>query len=528
MEVKAVETIGNEIYDFLSAMFPVSCASDEFYFFPQIPVNTNNDISWDSFDSESINEVTRKLKDWYRQLENINVTHLLNDNHIDIELLKHVISTLWFQLSEIRSWERQPTLYLTIAAMGLSEAIQSGNPEFIYKRVSGLSAFLDQARKNLERVPTLFRDMGMEMLWDFREFLLNLENNIPEIRSTFPAIERFEEGLKTIQTDNEFRIPDERLKHILIYHTSGMEDVSEITNLLEREIGDMHNILENEGKSLAKKYLHHSYSGISWENVLHLIPYPDPEKIDMMVLYSEEIERLMQHCIDNKWISSDLISDCPVHVEPIPSYLSAIRTTSSYSISPGHPPMKGTFYVDYPAASEKKRSTDYREYRMLTAHETYPGHHLLDNKRWSSKNSIRRPIEHPVFYEGWACFAEELMRLSGYFSTPEERFLLAKRRLWRAVRGKVDLGLQTGTMNIEKAAKYLQQTGISRERAISIVQKYLLNPGYQLCYTIGIGRFLDLYRRYGSDNLNNFINTALTEGEIGFIDLEKKYKLATE
>jgi len=162
-----------------------------------------------------------------------------------------------------------------------------------------------------------------------------------------------------------------------------------------------------------------------------------------------------------------------------------------------------------------------REYRMTCAHETYPGHHLLDVSRWSLTRACRRAVEQPIFYEGWACFAEELMRLTGYFSEPGDQLLLAKRRLQRAMRGKVDIGLQTGTMNISTATRYLKETGISTEQAMSSVRKYTLNPGYQLCYTLGLRRFLDLFERYGRDNLQNFVQTVLAQGEIHFTDLEK-------
>ncbi len=163
----------------------------------------------------------------------------------------------------------------------------------------------------------------------------------------------------------------------------------------------------------------------------------------------------------------------------------------------------------------------HREYRMTCAHETYPGHHLLDASRLSLAQPLRRAIEQPIFHEGWACFAEELMRLTGYFSRPGDQLLLARRRLSHAIRGKVDIGLQTGTMNIPTAANYLKEMGISRERAMSSARKYPLNPGYQLCYTLGLHRFLDLFHRYGGDNLPNFARTVLAQGEIHFTYLEK-------
>lgn len=79
-------------------------------------------------------------------------------------------------------------------------------------------------------------------------------------------------------------------------------------------------------------------------------------------------------------------------------------------------------------------------------------------------------------------------------------------------------------MNVTTAAKYLESAGFSRERARSSARKFPLNPGYQLCYTIGIRRFLDLFNRYGRENLQHFVQTVLKQGEILFADLEDTFR----
>jgi uncharacterized protein (DUF885 family) len=168
-----------------------------------------------------------------------------------------------------------------------------------------------------------------------------------------------------------------------------------------------------------------------------------------------------------------------------------------------------------------ERTKSYqREYRMLIAHETFPGHHMLDIHRWSHPRLIRRVIERPLFYEGWACFAEEIIRLTGYLHTPADRLLLARRRLWRAIRGQVDLGLQSGQLDLKSAAQRLASTGIHPQDALSAVRKYPLNPGYQSCYTAGIHHFLDIHDRFGATGLPGFVATVLGQGEIGFEDLK--------
>ena len=259
-----------------------------------------------------------------------------------------------------------------------------------------------------------------------------------------------------------------------------------------------------------------------WSDVLQEIPIPVLGEDGIVGFYRDEVERLAAHCLKEGWVSKDFVASCPVRVAPTPPSLSAIRAASSYSIPPKHPPKGGVFYVINTNVSDEAYRENYREYRMLCAHETYPGHHLLDASRWSMENLYLRTIEQPLFYEGWACFSEKLMKLTGYYTGPADSLLLAKRRLWHAVRGKVDIGLQTGTMDIPAAAEYLKKSGISMGRARASARRYPLNPGYQQCYTIGERRFRNLFEKYGRNNLQMFVTTILGGGEIALADLEKK------
>jgi hypothetical protein len=70
--------------------------------------------------------------------------------------------------------------------------------------------------------------------------------------------------------------------------------------------------------------------------------------------------------------------------------------------------------------------------------------------------------------------------------------LMAKRRFWRAVRGR---SISTSTCAGERSTKpprFLLQ-GMDRGRAMAMVRRYSLKPGYQLAYTMGRRRFRRLY-----------------------------------
>jgi len=516
-----VEVIGRNMFEVLARTFPVACASDEFFYFPQVRLSEPQWSTWDCFSSETITELARRLSAWENEL-NLLVSYESDlEVQIDIALIKEFTRTLREQLSDVRTWEFQPTFYLTLVCIGLAEAMESEDPAAKHERARSLPTFLNQASCNLNRVPVLFRDIALEMASDTKNYLGFLGKTLPELQSALAALDRFENVLKNVSTREDFLLPRELLDHILRFHIHCEMNIQEINHTLDQEIDDMQRILDEEARNFVPDVSKVKRGHPLWREALKSIPMPAIKKEGLVGLYQSEVNRLAKHCLEQGLVLPSLVDSCPVRVVSMPSFLSTIRTASSYSIPPRHPPSGGTFYIlnnDVPDEAQQKH---HREYRMLAAHETYPGHHLLDVSRWSLTRPCRRAVERPIFYEGWACFAEELMRLTGYFSEPGDRLLLAKRRLWRAIRGKVDIGLQTGTMDISTAAEYLKETGISMEQGISSVRKYTLNPGYQLCYTSGLRRFLDLFARYGGNDLPNFVKMVLNQGEIDFTDLEK-------
>ncbi|MFC1915552.1 DUF885 family protein [Chloroflexota bacterium] len=520
----STEVIGQGILEAIARAFPVTCASDEFYYFPQVRLPEPQWSTWDQFSPDTITDFAQQVSAWRNELDRLSAHESDLQVQIDINLLRKLVLTLREQLSEVRSWEFQPTFYLTLTCIGLAEALESENPAAKHERVTSLPAFLDQSSHNLKHVPDLFRDIGFEMITDTRNYLVFLGKTLAGLQPVLAALDRFEDVLKTVSTRDNFLLPQDLLEHILRYHIYCDVDIQEINQVLDQEIEDMHQTLSREARHILSDRNDIHRSKKMWLKALESIPALAAIQEDLIGLYKDEIGRLARHCLNQGLVSRSLLTSCPVNVDPMPPFLSAIRSASSYSISPKYPPTSGKFYILTKYVDDKSHQGYHREYRMTCAHETYPGHHLLDASRWSLSRPIRRHIEQPIFYEGWACFAEELMRLTEYFSEPSDRLLLARRRLLHAIRGKVDLGLQTGTMDIPAAARFLEANGVGRERAMSLARKYTLNPGYQLCYTLGLHRFLQLFDRYGRQNLPGFVSEVLNQGETHFSDLEKAFK----
>ena len=254
--------------------------------------------------------------------------------------------------------------------------------------------------------------------------------------------------------------------------------------------------------------------GHPWQAVVDTLPRPPMPPGGAQQVYRDTISELARHCSSQGLIAADEVGHCPVTVQGIPDYMRPVRSNAAYSMPPIHPPKGGTFFI----LETGEGASIPADYRLLTAHETYPGHHLLDTGRWRHARPIRRHIEFPIFYEGWASFAEELMFETGFFSGPVDRMLMAKRRFWRAVRGQIDFDIHMRRRTTDEAVAFLAEQGMERGRATAMVRRYSLKPGYQLAYTMGRRRFRRLYDdscRKGADPVD-FARRVLAQGEIGF------------
>jgi len=514
----SIDDICQEFFAASADQFPITCASDEFFYFPQVRPNKRDWSHWDAFSESAVNSFAHKLIEYEHVLDGIKNQHedmLQQDleKQVDLSFLKQTITTLREQLTEIRTWEKQPTFYLSIACLGVAEALESGDPLAANARMETLPSFIDTARYSLKQMPTLYRDLGLTMLASTKRYLMSLVPRLPSAKAALPSIDALESFLHKAKTQPHFRMPDSLVGKIIHHHLGCRLDIPAIQTVLDSEIHDMQAVLKKQAAAIADDK--------TWEMVIDKIPLPTVPSGGLVAMYDDQVMQLAKHCLSFGFFSENALRVCPVHVRPVPSFLSAIRTASSYSVQPDQPPTGGIFFVINADNPEEAHKAYQKEFRILSAHETYPGHHFLDSNRLHLSQALRRCIEKPIFYEGWACFAEKLMQLTGYLDNAHDNMLLARRRLWRAMRGKVDLGLQTGTLDFPEAIEYLMKTGINEGDAAAVVRKYPLNPGYQLCYTLGFKRFSTLFKTYGQDNLKAFVRQAVSHGEIDFEDLER-------
>jgi len=510
---RQLNPLAKKIMSSLAAQFPVCMASDEFHFFPQAMVDGDSRSHWDDFSPDAMTTLLDRLKKWQQALVPFLCLSASIHQRAEASMLHRVLQSLSEQFEFVKVQKTQPSFYLTIVGIGLAEAVDTGGRVWT-RRLRELPEFIDQARQNLTELPRLFRDIGLEMLSEQRSWLHSL--NLTEKRRDpiFNALDRLNTHLKNIQVHENF-LPDVDLyERIACEHIGCKLSPDQIARELHMETVETRSILEQG----AKKYSRHE----SWQNVIDTFPVPAIPKEGITELYRNTISQLSKHCKEQRLVDGKQVWHCPVTVEPIPNYMRPVRSNAAYSMPPRHPPVGGTFFIQ----ETDEAPMIPTDYQLLTAHETFPGHHLLDTCRWQQARVIRRHIEFPLFYEGWASFAEELMFETGFFCGQKNRMLMAKRRFWRAIRGQIDFDIHMRRKTLDEATALLISTGMPKKRAGAMVRRYCLKPGYQLSYTIGRRRFRQLYDTWSLANQTPalFARQVLALGEIEFHHLEQQLR----
>ena len=506
-----LDALADEICAELAERFPVCLASDEFHFFPHYRPARRDWSRWDDFSDAGIQACLADISRWQGRIARLTPPKPSPVEAADLDLLTRVLATLDEQLRYVQPHKTQPTFHLTIISIGLADALEDSRDAF-RRRAGTLSGFLDAARDNLCRISACYRDIALEMLPGLRTWAVGLDLSDGDRRRIDAAFDRFGDHLGRVPTASDFRLDGDLYERIVDRHLGCRMGLGELARRLDREIEATADQLSASARRIdpAKP----------WLSVFESMPPPAPTDHDAVSIYQAGIDRLRQHSLEAGFLTPDAMAGCDVAVQIIPRHLRPVRADAAYTMPAGHPPKGGVFFV-----LAHDRQILPRDMLLLAAHETYPGHHLLDTRRWGHKRPLRRYVEFPLFYEGWASFAEEILFDTGFFSGPANRLLSARRRFWRAHRGRADLNIHSGRWCLEEAALALSATGlVNRDKAMAMVRRYALKPGYQLSYTIGRQKFRRIYMDYlGSGRKPaQFVRNAVSHGEIGFDHLAER------
>jgi uncharacterized protein (DUF885 family) len=179
-------------------------------------------------------------------------------------------------------------------------------------------------------------------------------------------------------------------------------------------------------------------------------------------------------------------------------------------------------------------------------HEGFPGHHLQCGIQVSLTEHLCRvhrvAYGYSGFAEGWALYAEQLMRELGYYEKPEHELGMLANQMMRACRVVIDIGSHVGLDIPDDApfhpgARWTYELGVEmmesyggmpRAHAESELTRYLGWPAQAISYKVGQRAMLSLreeFLREGRGSLKEFHVRVLACGNVG-LDLLRAQVLA--
>jgi uncharacterized protein (DUF885 family) len=534
--------LAQDYFDDLARWFPVMCASDEFHFLPRSQAAIRYYDKLDDLDPRTIEDSIEKLKNFQEAFARLDHPGNRLETRIDLQLLQANIAGFIIEFDIKRIWQFNPLLYLKIAFIGLDHALTKpadNNEERVNRvlaRLADTHRVLGQALKNITAVPETYHQASISMIADCRRYLKwivkdltgriagqsvgKLPAYIEKAATALDTLDHFLSSL-TPRPDREFAV--KTMSQTLKQHFLSDRSVDEIYQMAVEDWFINLELLEQLKSKIDPSS--------SWQDLYHGYFPSDTDKSDTMSLYQEEIDRLRTF-FSHQGFSADKVNT-PVEIAETPDYLRSVRGAASFAAAfTSDVREKSYFYITTHLAGQntavaenllKKRF--HREFKLLAAHETIPGHHYLDAVRRKLANPVRRQIESPLFYEGWASYAEYLLIDSGYIASPMDLLVDYKRRLWRSARCQVDVGLTTGKISSDNAIHLLNVCGFSPEEARRQVDRFRLNPGYQLCYSLGCHEFKRLKATHGSQmDSTQFHKVLLEGGELPFHLIERRFE----
>jgi hypothetical protein len=524
-----VSRIAGEYFSLLARAFPVMCASDEFHFLPRVQeaaqfLEIMDDLSQKAIASvvDSVHALQAQLQKQPREQD--------VEEEIDRQVLLHNMAGLLIEFEEVKSWRHNPLLYLKVGCIGVDHALnkpyQDGQERLgrTAERLSGLKTLIDEGSKNLSAIPGPYYRVAWDMVQHaqnyLEEILGELDGDSRREQLALPcaeaqeALSAFGLRLREIGPTPAASVPSIPVEELVQRHFGCNRSLEEIYSIAEEEWRTNLEEIERLRQSINPNH--------NWQQVYESYLPGNGGEFDLFRLYGREIERLRELCSNLGLMITPL--DQELVIAETPTYLRPVRSGASYSAPLTADSRElACFYVTTgdPFSSSQmdtlRRKRLHREFRFLSAHESYPGHHLLDIIRRSLDNPVRRQVESPLFYEGWAYYAESILAESGYVEEELELLVDCKRRLWRAARCLIDSGLALQRFTTEEAAGLLVSVGFAADEAVAQIERFRLNPGYQLCYSLGKYEIVDLRERFISRlGWKRFHSLLLESGEIPF------------
>jgi uncharacterized protein (DUF885 family) len=416
-----------------------------------------------------------------------------------------------------RNWQRQPATYLNPGLQGVFSLFlhrlrpEKELAEAARARLAEVPRALRQGMDNLdfELVPKIYIDRAIGQARAAVKYARELVPQEVKDRATREqlaaagaiagdAFEAFGTFLqkKREKAEGDYAIGEElytallKEKELLPYDARAL-----------RERGrEQYDMLAAELRRLARD-IAETDDWIGLLEKLNKIHAPTPSA--MRDEYEEWTERARTFLRDTGLVTLPPGERCTV--EPSPPFQRPILAVASYNRPPAFSDsLAGHFFVPYPPDNTPDEEIEKRLEGNCSAgipttavHEAYPGHHWHLVMAHFNPSKLRQVFSTAYFSEGWALYAERVMREQGFFTDPKHQLYQYEATIFRASRIIVDTSLHLGEMTFDEAVKFMVEKGnLTEPNARAEVGRYCSWPTQASAYLTGMLEIVDVRTRW--------------------------------
>ena len=522
----------------------VSAVVDQFvaWYFDRVPARAamlgslDHDRTLGDHSAAAFESYDRDVLSWLARFEGLEPTDL--ETSVDRDL---VLSVLRRERARAGwpSWRRDPSDYTsTVFGNLLTSFVYRLRPEpelvdSVVARLAEVPSVLAACRANLDpalAAPKIVR-RALDQARTGRAYLtgtLPAEVSDPGLRAKLadaaePAAAAFDELVVFLEDFEQRAHGDWRMGEAL-YSTLLTE-----AEMLDYGAAELHergraayDELAAEMSALASRL---PGGSTDWRAVMEALQddYPPTEEA-MRAEYEAETRRARDFLVERGLVTFAEGEEC--RVVPSPAFQRPVLSVASYlSPAPLSSGRVGHFFVPYtpdgftPDQVRQRLRTNARaQLATIAVHEAYPGHHWHLSWLAGSPRTVRKIFRTSYFSEGWALYAEKLLREQGYFTDPRQELAHVEARLFRAARIVVDTALHCGDMTPEQAEEFMStKASLTPGTAAGEVTRYCAWPTQAPSYLTGaleIDRIRADYLAAGRGDLRAFHDTVAGSGAL--------------
>ena len=442
---------------------------------------------------------------WLERFREVPDSELAFDERIDRDLVISILRGRQI-VDDFEAWRRQPDTYLNPGMGGIFGLfLHRLRPidqlvDAAVARMHLIPGNLEDGRRNLrpEMVPEIFLDRAVNQARAGARYLRDI---LPAQIEEAPLRARLAEAGEEAGSayDGYIAFLEEMRSSASGDHVLGEERYSAL--LREKELlGFGAPELRERGRAAYEELAgeltrcaRELRGTDDWKQVLDELNEDHPRTPEAMrVGYEEWTEKARVYLREHRLVSFPEGEECAV--VPSPPFQRPVLAVASYMQPPPFSDrMKGHFFVPFPpdGASEdeiQKRlaSNSYPGIPTTAVHEAYPGHHWHLVMSKANPSRLRQVFRTPYFSEGWALYAERMMREQGFFTDLRHEMNQYEATIFRAARIVVDTSLHMGEMSWDEAVSFMTTgTGLTEPTARAEVTRYCAWPTQASSYLTG-------------------------------------------